>query len=203
VLTAPNYISNRWIEKFIKSKEKWLTKKLAEQTEKKSVWDVFEAGQTFIYMGNPFILTFLKGPKKAIYFDGPNLVISNPDSRGTPDYLDKLKTQLKKWMIELSKEIIKDRVEIYAKNFRPQPKNITIRSQKTRWGSCSSSRNLNFNWQLIQASLETLDYVVIHELCHLVHMNHSKRFWDLVETHCPDYKVHRNWLRKNGHLLKF
>lgn len=78
---------------------------------------------------------------------------------------------------------------------------ITIRNQKTRWGSCSSKGNLNFNCLLMMAPKEVIDYVVIHELCHRKEMNHSKEFWALVEKAMPDYRVHRKWLKENGALL--
>jgi len=78
---------------------------------------------------------------------------------------------------------------------------ITIRSQKTRWGSCSAAGNLNFNCLLLLAPPEVLDYVVVHELCHRKFMNHSPRFWAEVARVMPDYTVHRKWLRDNGPRL--
>ncbi|MCA9386358.1 M48 family metallopeptidase, partial [Candidatus Dojkabacteria bacterium] len=73
----------------------------------------------------------------------------------------------------------------------------------TNWGSCSSKGNLNFTWRLIFAPLEILDYVVVHELCHLKEQNHSQRFWDLVAEQVPDYKKKRIWLKKHGANLYF
>ena len=78
---------------------------------------------------------------------------------------------------------------------------ITIRSQKTRWGSCSAKGNLNFNCLLMLAPPEVQDYVVIHELCHRKELNHSAAFWAEVETYCPDYRTHRKWLKDNGASL--
>ena len=78
---------------------------------------------------------------------------------------------------------------------------ITIRDQKSRWGSCSSRGTLSFNYRLIFAPLKVLDYVVVHELCHLSHMNHSKDFWSMVETVMPEYKVYKSWLREHGQEL--
>lgn len=78
---------------------------------------------------------------------------------------------------------------------------ITIRDQKTRWGSCSSRGSLSFNWKLYLAPPQCLDYVVVHELCHLVEMNHSPAFWSLVESIMPDYRTWKTWLKENGYTL--
>lgn len=78
---------------------------------------------------------------------------------------------------------------------------ITVRDQKTRWGSCSSRGTLSFNYRLIFAPPRILDYVVVHELCHLTHMNHSKDFWNMVASVMPDYKTCRKWLRDHGEEL--
>jgi predicted metal-dependent hydrolase len=78
---------------------------------------------------------------------------------------------------------------------------ITVRSQKTRWGSCSSTGNLNFNCLLMLAPEQVVDYVVVHELCHRLHMNHSADFWKLVAAYLPDYARWRKWLKENGEEL--
>jgi len=78
---------------------------------------------------------------------------------------------------------------------------ITIRDQKTRWGSCSAKGTLSFNWRLMLAPPAVLDYVVVHELCHLTHMDHSPAFWQAVADVCPDYRAHRRWLKDHGHEL--
>ncbi len=79
---------------------------------------------------------------------------------------------------------------------------IFIRGQRTRWGSCSPAGNLTLNWKLLMAPEEIIDYVVIHELTHLKHMNHSKKFWDMVEQYCPDWKRYRKWLVTHEDELK-
>lgn len=109
---------------------------------------------------------------------------------------------LKKFLLDFSKKEIKNRVENIAKTNGFEFNNIAIRDQSTRWGSCSSKKNLNFNWRLIFGPEEVLDYVIVHELCHLKEMNHSKNFWNLVASIMPDYKQRRNWLKSNGMRLK-
>ena len=95
-------------------------------------------------------------------------------------------------------EIIPKRVAHFANSIGVTYGRITIRNQKTRWGSCSAKGNLNFNCLLMLAPPEVLDYVVIHELCHRKEMNHSARFWGEVEKLCPHYRQHRQWLKQNG-----
>lgn len=96
---------------------------------------------------------------------------------------------------------IPERVRYYAERLHVTYGRITIRNQKTRWGSCSSKGNLNFNCLLMLAPPEVLDYVVVHELCHRMEMNHSKRFWSLVETVLPDYREQEKWLKGEGAVL--
>ncbi len=98
-------------------------------------------------------------------------------------------------------EVIPKRVEYYAKIMGLTYGRITIRNQVSRWGSCSAKGNLNFNCLLMLCPEEVMDYVVVHELCHLKEMNHSKKFWSLVEHFCPEYKQNKKWLKEHGNEL--
>lgn len=98
-------------------------------------------------------------------------------------------------------EYIPSRVSLYAAKLGVSYGRITIRHQRTRWGSCSTKGNLNFNCLLMKAPPEVLDYVVVHELCHRLEMNHSPRFWAQVEKVLPDYRVQKAWLRAHGSVL--
>ncbi len=102
-----------------------------------------------------------------------------------------------------AQEYIPKRVAFFQTFVGGSYERITIRDQKTRWGSCSSKGTLSFNWRLMLAPPTVLDYVVVHELCHLTHMNHSKEFWLAVEEVMPDYKKYRNWLKENGNKLQY
>ena len=97
-----------------------------------------------------------------------------------------------------AREVFTNRVEYYHRFTGGHYTSITIRDQKTRWGSCSSRGTLSFNYRLIYGPAGPLDYVVVHELCHLTHMNHSKDFWNMVERIMPDYRIYKQWLREHG-----
>ena len=114
---------------------------------------------------------------------------------------EKLTEQEVKLLREKTRKLVTERAKHYAAIIGVQYNQITIRTQRTRWGSCSSKGNLNFNFLRGLTPPEVLDYVVVHELCHLIEMNHSKQFWDAVERIIPDYKLHRKWLKDNGNKL--
>ena len=122
-----------------------------------------------------------------------------------PELTPEQRLALEKRYRMAAKSYIPQRVSYYADTYRHIIRHdysaIAIRDQKTRWGSCSGRGTLSFNWRLMLAPPKVLDYVVVHELCHLEHMNHSKDFWACVESILPDYKEYRKWLKEHGHEL--
>ena len=121
--------------------------------------------------------------------------------RSPSPYSDAQQKLLEKRYRRAATEYFPKRVFFYESQLPVHHKKITIRDQKTRWGSCTSSGTLSFNWRLMMAPPHILDYVVVHELCHLIHMNHSPAFWDVVSSLIPDYKECRMWLRVHGQEL--
>ena len=102
------------------------------------------------------------------------------------------------------RELIAMLIDDEAPEIGVEPKRIQIRDQRSRWGSCSTTGTLSFNWRLVLAPFEVLDYVVVHELCHMREANHSGRFWKLVEARRPDWRAHKGWLDEHGpELLAF
>jgi len=111
------------------------------------------------------------------------------------------KSLLDRFLKNTAEKYIVPRTHLLAKRMDLSFKNITLRQQKTRWGSCSSQKNLNFNWRLVHYLPNIIDYVIIHELAHLVHMNHSNKFWDLVREYDPEYLNNRGFLKRCGMVL--
>ena len=122
-----------------------------------------------------------------------NMELLQEEGRFTEQEMEKI------W--ELAKKVIPEKVAYYARLMGVTYGRISIRRQKTRWGSCSREGNLNFNCLLMMAPPEVLDYVVVHELSHRLEMNHSARFWVQVEKVIPDYRVPRKWLKEHGGKL--
>ncbi len=108
---------------------------------------------------------------------------------------------LVEWLKEYSYKVILERAKFFSREYSFSFKSVTIRDQISRWGSCSSSGKLNFNWRLILAHPKALDYVVVHELAHTEELNHSINFWAIVEAIMPEYKVWEKWLRYSGRTL--
>jgi predicted metal-dependent hydrolase len=109
---------------------------------------------------------------------------------------------VRRWYIERAREIFGQRVAHWAALLNVRCERLTIRDQRTVWGSCTKGGRLSFNWRVVMAPPAVLDYLVIHELSHLLEMNHSQRFWAHVTKHCADWKIHRRWLRDNSRRLK-
>ncbi|MGN0157490.1 MAG: M48 family metallopeptidase [Lachnospiraceae bacterium] len=122
--------------------------------------------------------------------------VKSPDNKNDPRI-----TALTKRYRDAATEYIPKRVAYYQPYTGGTYSRITIRDQKTRWGSCSSNGTLSFNFRLMLAPPRVLDYVVVHELCHLTYMNHSKEFWQAVERVMPDYRIYRDWLKQHGNTL--
>ena len=105
------------------------------------------------------------------------------------------------WMLQAAREQAIKTLDHYVPLYQLQPRSITIKAAKSRWGSCGIHDDINLNWLLILAPAEVYEYVVIHELCHIQQRNHSADFWRLVAQHCPDYKQRRAWLKQQGASL--
>jgi len=118
-----------------------------------------------------------------------------------PGNEDAVRAALKAALAARALERIRERLAVYAPRIGGEYNRVAIRDQRSRWGSCSAKHNLNFNWKLIMAPPQVLDYVVIHELCHLHEFNHSARFWRLVENQMPEYEAWKKWLKGHGDEL--
>nr|WP_242949920.1 SprT family zinc-dependent metalloprotease [Clostridium saccharobutylicum] len=111
---------------------------------------------------------------------------------------EKIKLALEKWYRQRTMEIVKERIQYYAENFKDKVSNIKVKEQKRRWASCTGKNEILFNWRISMAGLDVIDYIVVHEMCHMDHRNHSREFWSRVKEVMPDYEEKHEWLKLNG-----
>lgn len=197
---APKNSSREWIKDVIESKRSWIENKRKLVLEKRPLKTKIEDGMKVLESGDWLTLKIgQSGSPYPIYRCEDILYVNIIET--WKDNENVIKEMLRDFYTNNTRLRIEHCVNIWIKRLGIQPNRIKIKDQKRRWGSCSSKGNLNFNWRLSMAPDDILEYVVVHELCHFYHMDHSKDFWALVENHLPDYKIKRKWLKDNGQHL--
>lgn len=201
-VSCPLKVSQDYINQLLIKKAGWIFTKVDEVGKNTAGAPVrtFSEGDILYFLGNAFKLKIIISnsvKKSEVRLEQDFFVLETPE---IPDR-EAVKTAIRNWYIAQARKLLEERIRIYSKNMGVNPKKLSIREQRTRWGSCSTKGNLNMNWRLVMAPLEVLDYVVVHELSHLIEMNHSQNFWRIVEGVTPGYKVYRKWLKDNGSKL--
>jgi len=187
---APLKYSQAEIDKFVTSKEKWIRDKLAssqEQTERMNAF-ALDYGSKIYYRGKLYPIE--ARPGKLAGFDGTCFYMP---LNLEPPHIKNLCIQIYR---NLAKKYLTAKVAEFAPQMGVMPVSVKINNAKTRWGSCSSKKSLNFSWRLIMGDDDVIDYVVVHELAHLSQMNHSAAFWAIVKNILPDYKQRRAKLKE-------
>jgi len=198
---APKGTSHTTIGDMVSSKTDWIIKNLHEikSARAQEVKREYIDGEYFTYLGKDYPLQLKVNPeinKMTVKLSEGRFLVETPVADAAV-----IRGGLEAWYRFMAAGHINARLDHYQSLLDVSPSRVTIRNQKTRWGSCSSKGSLNFNWRLMIAPAEVIDYVVIHELCHLIHPNHSKKFWNQVSAILPDYRVRKEWLKKNGSRL--
>lgn len=213
---APDWLPKYKIDQFIQQKEKWIRERRSEleRIEKERHIHTFQEGDSFLFLGAQYQLSFQRNKREKKQPKGDVMLL--PQEKllilfGAEQKREEVRRRIEEWYLSQAKKIFPERTAYYEPQVskaaaavgRPIiPVNrIVIRNQKTRWGSCSSKGNLNFNWRLLMAPMEVLDYVVVHELCHLVYMNHSRQFWQMAEQVLPGAGQYWKWLKTNHTYL--
>jgi predicted metal-dependent hydrolase len=194
VVRAPMKTPAKTIREFVGQHQAWIEKKQAAvRTREIEQPKQYQSGETFMFLGESYPLEIVKHQKQALVLDGSFKLAESASPQAERAF--------ERWYRGQARKILQERVDLYSKQFGFHYQGLKITSARTRWGSCSRSGSLNFSWRLILAPLEQVDYVVVHELVHTIHHNHSKRFWKKVETVVPDFKQRQKWLRQHGHRL--
>lgn len=205
VVRAPYWVPHFIIDKFVEQKSNWIKKNLSLFATKR-IQKYYTTGEKHLYFGREYILQI----NEVSGINRPHVELINKEiivtlSKNTPKEIlpQTIKESLLYWYLETGIEIITDRVNYYSQKMSLDYTKITLKKVSSIWGSCSPKNSLSFNLKLVMAPNEIVDYVVIHELAHIVHRNHGKSFWGLVKMFDSNYLEHRHWLRKNHYLLTF
>ena len=198
-IRVPNRVRDRKIVEILETKERWIRNKVIQlQNQRITNKREFISGESFSLFGRNLYLKVLEGGKVGTQLIDDYLVTTVRTSEIGDLRKSRIKTYLERWYIHEAYQKLEEKVMRYSKIIRVSPREIKVRNYKTRWGSCDNKGRLTFNFHLIKAPHEIVDYVVIHELCHMIQPNHSKFFWNEVARFDPSFKNHKKWLKLNG-----
>lgn len=190
---APQRMKEADILRFIEDKEGWIKRKQTQVLKDAQPVHRYVDGELFLYLGREIPLRIVMDQRPALVMDKTfNL---------TRSAQPQAKSHFESWYKGQARAVLTERVSRFVRSHGFEPGKLRISSAKTRWGSCSAKGTLSFTWRIVMAPVEVIDYLVVHELCHLNELNHSRAFWMQVETILPDYKQRRKWLKDNGKLL--
>ncbi|MGR9073791.1 MAG: M48 family metallopeptidase [Gammaproteobacteria bacterium] len=206
-VVVPLLMTERSAHTFIAANRQWVARTLEKMTANLGAIDRlapehYTEGALIPFRGGRWALKLQASKLKRLKIEFDEGFIAHlPDALADKTHGEAIRDALIGWMKKSVKAEAERFVDLHAHKFRLYPRSITVRKQKSRWGSCGIHNDINLNWVLMLASPEILEYVVVHEICHIRFRDHSSDFWSLVEAHLPDYKKRRAWLKKNGAQL--
>lgn len=205
-VVIPSHVSVDEAYDFVVENQAWVLKTLAKFKSRPALPllkpERYQSGALIPYQGRqwPLVLDKTSLRRVKIAFDR-QFNVAVPETLEAAEVEPGIRQALIKWLRLRARDQVQALVAKHQETFQLRPRHIRIKTQKSRWGSCGVHNDININWLLILAAPEVLEYVVVHELCHIRHRNHSARFWALVAAHLPEYQQQRRWLRENGAML--
>lgn len=199
IVHAPNTLSDESIAEIVKAKHQWIYEKLRHpqkyQTPVAPGKEIVN-GESLLYLGRQYRVEIMEGSANSLRFE-QKFYIPELDNQ------EKSKSDLiKEWYIDRAKDKIVPKVRKYARNLGVQVEKIKIVDNRFRWGSCTINNNVNISWRLIKAPMFVIDYVIVHELAHLLEANHTPEFWNIVSAQSPKMEKAKQWLKENGSILE-
>ena len=200
IVKAPRTASRQSLDDLIQRKQSWIKKRAILNVEERKLRNrKFSDNEKFYYRGNEYRLSLIFGGKEEVKISEGFLIVTCKDDRAMGS--KEVKTFIEDWYVRESTKILNTRTYEFAKKMKVEPSAITVKNYASKWGSCTASNKISYNWRIIMAPDCIVDYLIIHELCHIIEHNHSKNFWYQVGKYCEDFKKKRKWLRENGHKL--
>lgn len=204
VVKAPFWLPDIAIRKFVEDKAAWIEKNLKRLRVSKPMEKEYVVGEKHLYFGREYPLRFIEidTPERTeANISEEDIYITLYKGHTGNKRLEEIKEAILRLYLESGVGIVTEKVNFYSSRIGVEYSRIDIKKVSSIWGSCSPTNRLCFNRKLIMAPHEVVDYVIIHEICHMVHRNHSSRFWGLVAKFDPHYREHRRWLHRNHSLL--
>jgi len=196
----PHGVSESFAQDFLRSKISWVTQKWDQQQSKASQLPKLVIGEPILWFGQPYTLVYQRSARrKSVFLQANCFVIEAPCEPDTGTLAKLLEAFFK----EQAKRSLPDRTKTTARDLGLESRlsQVTFRRTKTKWGHCTARGVIQYNWLILGAPQEVVDYLVCHEVCHLKHPHHGAAFWRMVERACPDYRRHEHWLKEQGHRL--
>jgi len=199
---VPEDLGDERVAAILKQKRPWIRTKVAElkrvppHRSKELV-----SGESFPYLGRHYRLKIQEGHQVGVCLSGGYLKATIRPTEQGEQREARIQQYLQNWYRSRALERLQEKTDRYAQQIGVTPAGVSVRTFKSRWGSCDRKGQVVFNWNIIKAPHVIANYVVVHELCHLIHPNHSKDFWSLVSRHDPNHAEHRQWLKQRGEAL--
>jgi predicted metal-dependent hydrolase len=198
VVHAPESTSDEKIEQVVASKRQWIYEKIGHPQKYQDLphppGKELVSGESALYLGRQYRIEVVKTGLAEIQFAQRFLIPAAQTSKRAE--------ALREWYIGKAKEKVVPRVEQHARQLGVDVAGVKIVDSRYRWGSCTLNNNVNFNWRLIKAPMFVVDYVIVHELAHLIEANHTPRFWNIVRAQAPTMDKAKAWLKEHGQLLE-
>ncbi|AFU99394.1 M48 family metallopeptidase [Simiduia agarivorans] len=204
IVRRPRGVSDAEVHALLVRKSRWIKAKLQLQAERLAteVEHSFETGDRFDWLGQAQVLTVQRGRESSLQHQ-PGAIHITLSSRARRDARTLVREQLLQWYADCALQWFTERAPALAARLGKRVSRVQVRVTRSKWGHCTSRAVLQFNPLIMQAPLPVIEYLLVHEVCHLREPNHSPAFWSLVAEHCPDYKASRRWLKEQGHSLFF
>jgi hypothetical protein len=198
IVRAPESIPDQQIEDIIDTKRPWIYRNLTEWKDlnSKRVLREYRNGEGFFYLGRSYRLSLVTDQKEPLLLKGGRFCLRR-DLVDNGD-IEAAKAAFRDYYIVRGQERISQRVGYYAPKVGVTPRSIDVRELASRWASCSPNGNLAFHWKCMMAPQTIIDYIIVHELCHFHHLDHTNAFWNEVDKVISDYRERKAWLRKHG-----
>ncbi len=194
-IICPYFTSQKFLEKIISKNKEWIIRKVEEDKKREYFFKQLKDGKYIFFLGKKLKIHLVRNNKDKIE------ILKNKIFVHTSKEDTKVNELLKKWLKNFAGRYLLESSKKISEKIKIRFKKLNIKTYKARWGSCSPNSEISLNWKLIMLPKDIIDYVITHELCHVIEPNHSKSFWSLVKSYDPDYKKKDKWLKINGNPI--